>query len=343
VVSGNNVETQDLDMSKPLSIMPGSCGDVQLTPTVQSDSTTAPLDYAVGFQAGLSNGSKESVLGYQWDFDGDGTVDQVTESPSTTHQYGSTGTYDASVSLLTRSGPSKTVSLPVRVVQSGEPAISVTGIENGTAEANRPSPVTVSLANRGGSAGSIDLEMRADGEVVGSRTVEVGANAERTVTVNATFPETGSYAVSVGNSRGTVTVQESSSALVVNRVTVDDERVAIGQMVTVTADVENVGSEGDEFTVQLRVSGEVVESQTVEVPAGETRSVEFTIPGNNPGTYNLSVGSASTQVVVDPDETTAPPPGSGVSDLGLPGLPTLAALLAALVLLGIGVYRYRRT
>jgi PGF-CTERM protein len=84
---------------------------------------------------------------------------------------------------------------------------------------------------------------------------------------------------------------------------VSGKRVEAGEQVTVTATVENTGRADGQHEVSLSVGGEEVATQTVSVAAGETAQVTFDQTFDSGGTYEVSVGDASAEVVVKSVET----------------------------------------
>ncbi len=73
----------------------------------------------VAFDASASLGA---ITSYEWDFDGDGTIDATTTGPSTTFTYPSPGTYTAFVTVIDGSGlcPSSTTSIEVIICGTNE-------------------------------------------------------------------------------------------------------------------------------------------------------------------------------------------------------------------------------
>jgi PKD repeat protein len=57
------------------------------------------------------------IASYEWDFDGDGTVDQTTTGPTTTHAYGTAGDYDATVTVADEYGATDSATQPVTVAE----------------------------------------------------------------------------------------------------------------------------------------------------------------------------------------------------------------------------------
>jgi len=93
---------------------------------------------------------------------------------------------------------------------------------------------------------------------------------------------------------------------------VSESTVTAGDAVTVTVTVENTGGESGSETLALRVDLEPVGEKSVEVSAGESATVEFTVETTRPKTYRVSVADLETTVeatatdvggVIDSDTT----------------------------------------
>ncbi len=68
--------------------------------TIAASSTRGASPLPVTFSAtGSTAPPGETITGYDWDFDGDGTTDEHTSEPSAAHTYGSKGLYRARVSV----------------------------------------------------------------------------------------------------------------------------------------------------------------------------------------------------------------------------------------------------
>ncbi|QIN79259.1 PKD domain-containing protein [Rubrobacter marinus] len=81
--------------------------------SVTADPPYGPLPLTVAFDGSGSRDLDGDVLAeYLWDFDGDGTTDETTTTPRTTHEYTTAGTYEAA--LRVRDGRGE-VSAPVAV------------------------------------------------------------------------------------------------------------------------------------------------------------------------------------------------------------------------------------
>lgn len=288
-----------LSMDEPTYLAPGGCDAL---PTANASIDATPGEVPRGRSVTLSAeatgaGADLPILEYRWDLTGDGTVDRVTETPSVDHRYDTAGQYSPSVRVHTAAGTGDPERTALAVGQSNEPAVSVTGVDGAAGIAGEPTTVTVELVNDGGGAGSVDLTVVADGEVVGERTAEVGPLSTSSVDVGVTYPDAGEYEVSVNGAETTVSVTERTTRLRVESLTADD-RVVAGRSVRVSATLSNDGNVRGEFDVALELSGEVVANRTVQVGPDETRTVEFDHPVEEPGTVGVAVGERSAEVEV---------------------------------------------
>ncbi len=94
----------------------------------------------------------------------------------------------------------------------------------------------------------------------------------------------------------------SVTALAVNRSTVQ-----VGEPVTLTASLENVGDLAGNTTLPVQQNGTTVTNRSVRVAANGTAQVSISRTYLAPGTYELTVGAESTSVRVNAAESTVPP------------------------------------
>jgi hypothetical protein len=62
-----------------------------------------------------------------------------------------------------------------------------------------------------------------------------------------------------------------------------------GKSVTITANVANNGGQGGTYTVELKLNGEAVDTETVTLSAGQSRQVSYTVPELDYGQYEVEV------------------------------------------------------
>ena len=100
----------------------------------------------------------------------------------------------------------------------------------------------------------------------------------------------------------------SETNVTVTNVTVSPESVEVGEDVTITATVENVGNITENVTIVFEVNEEEVKSVNVTVNANATEIVNCIVAQDEPGTYNVTVGSASATFTVTAPRTPIPSP-----------------------------------
>jgi len=71
-----------------------------------------------------------------------------------------------------------------------------------------------------------------------------------------------------------------------------------GESVTITADVANDGGQEGTYTVELKISGEIIDSEVVTLDAGQSEQVSFTLSGMDPGQYEVEVSGLSGEFTV---------------------------------------------
>jgi PGF-CTERM protein len=154
------VEVLPPDTERPTAALGASPTAVNAGSSVTLDATGSTDNY--GFAE------------YHWDFDGDGETDAITESPTITHEYGSAGSYDATVTTFDVPGQRDTANATVRVrsVSTGGGGGSSGGAAGGGGSTSPP-PVRTQV-----------FEPRSDGVVVAVQ------NARPDERVSADLPAT---------------------------------------------------------------------------------------------------------------------------------------------------------
>ena len=128
--------------------------DLAATPT----DGQAPID--VSFTA-VAMDEDGQVTEYQWDFDGDGTIDQSTTTPTVTNTYTDGGTFQAQVTVVDDDG--LTASDTVTVTTLAPELLTVSMAANAT-QGNAPFSVTFTVSTTGPVATIIDYQWDFDGD-----------------------------------------------------------------------------------------------------------------------------------------------------------------------------------
>ena len=88
---------------------------------------------------------------------------------------------------------------------------------------------------------------------------------------------------------------------------VDPAEPAVGQPLTISVKVTNVSSAGGDYTAELKVNDEPVDSQTVSLEGGNMvlgysfADLEFTFTPPGEGTYTFAIGNQKTTLTVTAD------------------------------------------
>ena len=104
------------------------------------------------------------------------------------------------------------------------------------------------------------------------------------------IPDT--YVIEVDGWSGTLEVMErpTGAEFRVIDLTIAPPTVEVGETVTVSADIENIGQTDGTYIPTLKIDGtEIEEKPEVPVAAGGTATVEFTLAINIAGTYEIEV------------------------------------------------------
>ena len=169
------------------------------------------------------------------------------------------------------------------------------------------------LDELGVDAAAVRLYHRIDGEWVTRETTLLGT--DRTYArFEGTMPEFSVFALGTG-----------APPIGVTEASLSASTVETGETATVSATVENRGQAAAEGTIELTVDGEVVDSETVSLAAGETGEISFAYGPTADGEHAIAVGGvdAGTLTVGDAAAVSRPPWW------------LLIVLLVAIVLIGV--------
>ncbi|OYR42841.1 CARDB domain-containing protein [Halorubrum sp. Hd13] len=160
--------------------------------------------------------------------------------------------------------------------------------------------ITADIENVGTETGTFTAELRSDADgVINTTDVEIRPDETRTVDFRHPFENTGTYELNVnGTDAGELTVTEPPSAeFDVTAVTLSESEITVGETVTVTAEIANIGDADDTYTAELQRNGTARESKSVDVAAGETATVSFTPSFETAGDYAIGIGDGPTQTL----------------------------------------------
>jgi hypothetical protein len=108
----------------------------------------------VSFDASSFTDPDSRITGYDWDFDGNGSVDRTTDAPRVAFAYGAAGTFAPTVRVKDFRGGAGTASTTVTVATPPPPAPPVV-----TPPATTPRPLPVITIARSGTRGRVTIRV----------------------------------------------------------------------------------------------------------------------------------------------------------------------------------------
>jgi hypothetical protein len=189
----------------------------------------------------------------------------------------------------------------VTVEEAPEADISITSVSASpsTVEVGETVTITIELENAGDAEGRITLTFTVDGSTEETDMVTLGAGSQTSHTFTWSTNSTGNYEMAVnGVDAGTVTVEESPAELEITSISVNPSEPVETMEAAVTGEVTNSGGSSGSLQVTLRVDGQSLTSQTVQVSAGSTESVGFTWTPQDAGSRTVSLNNESLSVDV---------------------------------------------
>ena len=180
-----------------------------------------------------------------------------------------------------------------------------------TVEPDETVTVSVTVMNVGEEAGSYTVELLIDGSKVDEYTVTLDGGFSETVEFTVTEDTDGTYTASIGELSDSFTVETPTppptpAEFELSNLVVSPTTVEIGEPVTVSATVTNVGEEAGSYTAELLIDDSKVDEDTVTLVGGASETVEFTGVSGEEGSHTVSVGDLSGSFTVE-----MPPGGEG--------------------------------
>lgn len=300
----------------------------------------------VAFDAGNTLGSGSDIVEYRWDFTGDGEFDSTTGSQTTEFVFLEEGVTNVTLVVENEAGLTGEDTTPITV--RGDPAesalseLDVAGQGGAaTVSSGDEEDVSVVVTNVGGEADTFDVTLDIDGSITESRTTgELDTDDEEVVTFEGVTADldTGAYDVTVSTAddevSGTLAVETPAEPdFEFDVEIIETNSPTEGDDLTVTATIENVGTDSGTGTVSLDAGELGADTATVTLASGESTNETFTVSTaeGDAGDYEVTVTTGS-----DASATTVTIGG----DDGSLFTPTLIFVLLLVVLLGAGAYYY---
>jgi len=290
--------------------------DFSISPTTVEPDETVKISVKVT-NTGTKSGTKTVKLTI------DGVVEkseditlgvQESETVSWNVKKTTPGTYSVDVNGLIGSFKVETEEGPGP--EPPEPAAFILSnlvVSPSTVEPDETVTVSVTVMNVGEEAGSYTVELLIDGSKVDEYTVTLDGGFSETVEFTVTEDTEGTYTASIGELSDSFTVETPTppptpAEFELSNLVVSPTTVEIGEPISVSVTVTNVGEEAGSYTAELLIDDSKVDEDTVTLVGGASETVEFTGVSGEEGSHTVSVGDLSGSFTVE-----MPPGGVGVN------------------------------
>jgi len=278
-------------------------------PTLSAEFSSTPGAPDVGEQVTFNaSASTGDIVEYRWNLTGNGTFDEVTETPTTTFTYDTAGTYF--VLLQVEDSTGETAQITKEITVGGSTLVPVPAFDFDPETPIVGEQVTFDASNSTGNITEYRWDLSSNDSVDRVTTDPV---------VNWTYDAPGQYSVSleVVNNDGvtnatsnTVVIEEPPKPFFEVGITDLIEPVEGGD-IEVVANVTNTGDAGDTQTVELDVGALGTNTTTATLTSGESTSVTLSVGTSvgDAGSYTATISTANdtvnTTVQVSSDVTFA--------------------------------------
>ncbi len=164
--------------------------------------------------------------------------------------------------------------------------------------------ISASVANTGTVEGTTTVTLTIDEVVEETQDVTVAGGTTELATFTVTRDVIGTYAVEIDGLTGSFAVVEEPipAAFTVSNLAITPATVNVGETVTISADIANIGEVEGATTATLTINDVVEQTQDVTLAGGATTAVSFNVTKDVAGTYNVEINGQTGSFTV-----TAPP------------------------------------
>lgn len=191
---------------------------------------------------------------------------------------------------LTKSEPGRydvqleELSTSFTVLGAGNLEISPSEVEVG-----QPVTVSADLHNVAETETTYHSSLLWQGKGVETKDVTVAGSSRKRVTFTWAPAASGTYEVELLGLSGSLKVLKPAEFKIVN-LDIAPNPVKVGEQVTITATIKNVGEATGTYDASLLVDGVVLQTTEVTLAGGATKPVSSMISKDSPGSYSIKIG-----------------------------------------------------
>jgi hypothetical protein len=161
--------------------------------------------------------------------------------------------------------------------------------------------ISVKVTNIGGETGSHSVDLKINGVVEGTETVELEGGTSEIIEFTVTKGEAGSYSVAIEDESETFEVlPPMPSELKVINVNVNPYEAWVDEPIKISVELSNIGTGALSYPLAFRVNDVIREIKTIQLSAGENATVEATVTESNEGKYTVNVGGETKSFIIVP-------------------------------------------
>jgi hypothetical protein len=182
--------------------------------------------------------------------------------------------------------------------ETKEAEFTVTDLVINPLEAEIGENITISanVTNTGEIEGSYMLNLTINDVLKENQTILLPSGTSKIVELTASENAEGNYTVKIGDLSGSFKIKPpapTTSAIILSRLLVTPYEANIGSPVSIKVNANNPSATSDRLLVKVTIDGAVVDSKTVELDAGESSTLEFTVNATSEGSYKVKVNALS--------------------------------------------------
>lgn len=176
-------------------------------------------------------------------------------------------------------------------------AINPAGVEPGETVV-----VAVRVTNIGELAGFYTAVLKINGAEEAMKEVELAGGESTLIEFPVAREVTGEYTVNVDGATGVFVVAE----FVISDLSISPAKVGPEEVVAVSVNVANPGEVASSRTIDLKIDGIVVDTKTITLAGGESKTVIFEVSKEEPGTYEVEINGQRGTITVRTPPSYAP-------------------------------------
>ncbi len=169
-------------------------------------------------------------------------------------------------------------------------------------EEGEPVAISINLTNIGDLEGTYMANLTINGAVVENQSIILGGGYNSTLVEFSYLPDTiGDYTVEISGLNGSFRVKEappSSSNIRLSDIRTNPYEGWVDEPITISVLASNPSSETDKLSVKLWVDDALVETKKIELEAGASTTVEFTVNATTEGKHSVKVNSLTASFLI---------------------------------------------